>query len=456
MGLPSRIGRYEVELLLGQGGMGRVLLARDTVLGREVALKILRDDLGLPPELKAQLVDRMRQEARTAATLSHPAMVTLHDMGEDAEVGLYLVFERIAGPTLRERLVESGPLPPAEIAQLARGLGAALTHAHAAGVVHRDVKPENVMLSPTGPKLTDFGIARLPDSTLTQGVRGGGGGTVLGTPAYSAPEALAAGTFSASSDQFSLAATLYEALTGARAFPGDEALAVATRVASGKHRAVTAALPALRSFPHIDVIFDRALAKAPRNRFASCEVFGTALAAELEGANAAYLMTPVPRSSIVARATRRWQNTAVVGALAVITALIVGGRLQGSDDRVSLRGVANDFAAATGAPRPSAAAGSPAASHHGRVSPGANNASPPGGAAIPLPPGTPSGSETPGMEPPAMRDAAGESGRRTDLLATSPSGHAEPALDSAASDAGHPPRKVRTLDAVAPADASQP
>src|SRR5271170_6178926 len=168
MDLPDRIGRYDVEHLLGQGGMGRVLLARDTVLGREVALKILRDDLGLTPELKEQLVDRMRQEARAAAALSHPAMVTLHDMGEDEHVGLYLVFERIVGPTLRERLHEKGPLPPTEVARLARALGSALTHAHAAGVVHRDVKPENVMLSPTGPKLTDFGIARMPDSTLTR------------------------------------------------------------------------------------------------------------------------------------------------------------------------------------------------------------------------------------------------------------------------------------------------
>ncbi|MGH7294770.1 MAG: serine/threonine-protein kinase, partial [Polyangiaceae bacterium] len=141
MDLPARIGRYEVELLLGQGGMGRVLLARDTVLGRDVALKILRDDLGLTPELKAQLVERMRQEARAAATLSHPGMVTLHDMGEDEAVGLYLVFERIAGPSLRERLLEGGPLATPEVARLARTLGAALTHAHAAGVVHRDVKP---------------------------------------------------------------------------------------------------------------------------------------------------------------------------------------------------------------------------------------------------------------------------------------------------------------------------
>src|ERR1700733_7340687 len=100
----SRIGRYEVEHLLGQGGMGRVFLARDTVLGREVALKILRDDLGLTPELKTQLVDRMRQEARTAGALWHPAMVPLHDMGEDENAGLYLVFERIVGPTLREQI----------------------------------------------------------------------------------------------------------------------------------------------------------------------------------------------------------------------------------------------------------------------------------------------------------------------------------------------------------------
>src|ERR1700734_3003487 len=195
MDLPGRIGRYDVERLLGEGGMGRVLLARDTVLGREVALKILRDDLGLTPELKTQLVDRMRQEGRPAATLSHPAMVTLHDMGEDENAGLYLVFERIVGRTLREQIEQKGPLAPLEVAQLARGLGSALAHAHAAGVVHRDVKPENVMLSPTGPKLTDFGIARLPDSTLTSA------GTVLGTPAYSAPEGLATGTFGAYSDQ---------------------------------------------------------------------------------------------------------------------------------------------------------------------------------------------------------------------------------------------------------------
>jgi serine/threonine protein kinase len=424
--LPGRIGRYEVEHLLGQGGMGRVLLARDTVLGREVALKILRDDLGLTPELKVQLVERMRQEARAAAALAHPAMVTLHDMGEDDQVGLYLVFERIVGPTLRERLHEKGPLPPAEVAQLARSLGSALTHAHTAGVVHRDVKPENVMLSPVGPKLTDFGIARLPDSTLTRA------STVLGTPAYSAPEALASGSFGSHSDEFSLGATLYEALTGKRAFPGDDALAVATRVATGKHAAPTAVLPALRAFPHVDVIFDRALAKEAKKRFATCEAFGNALAAELEGANAAYLMTPVPRSSIVTRATRRWQNVAALSALAVIVALVVVGRFREPEaDGVSLKSVASAFAASAAMPRLAAVSATGAASHHPRV--------------------------PPGLSASASASSPGLSASSATSPPTTPSGTEHPALDSAPADAGreHTPLDVRAADAVAPPDATQ-
>jgi serine/threonine-protein kinase len=418
MELPARIGRYDVELLLGQGGMGRVLLARDTVLGRAVALKILRDDLGLTPELKTQLVDRMRQEARAAATLSHPGMVTLHDMGEDDSVGLYLVFERIAGLSLRERLAEGGPLATPEVARLARTLGSALTHAHAAGVVHRDVKPENVMLSAVGPKLTDFGIARMPDSTLTRAT------TVLGTPAYSAPEALASGTFGPESDQFSLAATLYEALTGQRAFAGDDALAVATRVATAKHAAPTAVLPALSGFAHVDVIFDRALAKDEKKRFASCEAFGNALAAELEGANAGYQSTPVPRWSIATRRTRKLQNAAILAGLLVIAALVVIGRFRtDQDDGVSLRSVASAFAASATMTHPSAAA----ATHHAR---------PPGPA-----------SSAPAMPGPSSSSA---------IPATSPSGSDHAALDSAPADAGreHSAADARAADPVPP-DASQ-
>ena len=342
MDLPGRVGRYDVERMLGEGGMGRVFLARDTVLGRRVAVKILRDDLDLTPELTTQLFERMRHEARAAAALSHPGMVTLHDMGHDDKVGLFLVFELIDGPTLRERLECGGPLAPGDVAAVARVLGAALKHAHDAGVIHRDVKPENVMLARGGAKLTDFGIARLPDSTLTRAT------TMLGTPAYSAPEALASAAFGALSDEFSLAATLYEALTGARAFAGEDALAVATRVATAKHVRPTAALPRLSAFVHVDAIFDRALAKEARSRFASCAVFCEVLASELDGSNPG-LVTPVPRSSIVPRATRRWQNGAALLALGVIAALVVAGRLQGADDGVSLQSVASAFAATAGA-----------------------------------------------------------------------------------------------------------
>ena len=387
MDLPSRIGRYDVVRLLGEGGMGRVLLARDTGLGREVALKILRDDLGLPQELRTELLERMRQEARAVAAISHPAMVTLHDIGQDEQVGLYLVFERIVGPTLRERIQEAGALPPGDVAQLARALGSALSHGHAAGVVHRDVKPENVMLSPSGPKLADFGIARLPDSTLTRAT------SVLGTPAYSAPEALASGEFSAASDQFSLAATLYEALTGERAFPGQDALAVAARVASGKPPAATEAHPPLRLYPHLDVILDRALAKDPKRRFASCEAFGASLASELEGRGG--FETPTPRMSLATRTTRRWQNRAIAGGLLVIATLVVAGRVQAPPDNgISLRTVASAFAASAALPRT-------AATHHPRPTLSATGS-------VPLP-------------------------------ATPPSGSDHPALDSAPSDAGRDP-----------------
>src|SRR5262245_11789385 len=180
--LPKSVGRYEVVRLLGEGSMGRVLLAHDPVLDRDVAVKHLRGDLKIPRDVREGLIKRMRHEARAAARVPHPNLVVLHDMGEDPAVGLFLVFEYVEGPTLKQRIAREGRLPPAEAARLAAGLGEALTTAHEAGILHRDVKPENVMLARTGGKIADFGIARIPDSTLTH--QGG----LMGTPAYSAPE----------------------------------------------------------------------------------------------------------------------------------------------------------------------------------------------------------------------------------------------------------------------------
>jgi serine/threonine-protein kinase len=265
------IGRYQPVRLLGRGAMGRVLLGHDPVVDRRVAIKLLRDDLVIPPEQKDALIDRMRQEARASARVQHPNIVALYDMGEDPELGLYLVFEYAEGMTLEQR-IQRGKLGAEAGAKLARELGDALTTAHAVGVLHRDIKPQNIIMTPTGAKIADFGIARVPDSTLT---RDGG---LLGTPAYSAPESITKGTFSPFSDQFSLAATLYEALSQTRAFPGEDAVSVATRI-------TTDVPPGIADFcgldPHVDSILLRGLSKVPSERFPSARELGEALAEAL-------------------------------------------------------------------------------------------------------------------------------------------------------------------------------
>jgi serine/threonine protein kinase len=252
--------------------MGQVLLARDRVLEREVAIKLLRDDLAISEEVREALVTRMRHEARAAARVTHPNLVILHDMGEDEVLGLYLVFEYLDGPTLKQRVSE-GRMPARQVARIARELGSALTFAHERGVLHRDVKPENVLITKTGAKLADFGIARVPDSTLTRQVG------LLGTPAYSAPETFRETKFSPASDQFSLAATLYEALSGQRAFPGDDALTVANRIANEHPSPIG---PVLGYSGSVDAVFARALSKSPAARYATCRDFGIALVEALD------------------------------------------------------------------------------------------------------------------------------------------------------------------------------
>lgn len=348
-------GRYEVALPIAEGRLGKVLLARDPVLGRQVALKALNGDSDLSADAKDRLAARFREAGRAFAALSHPGFSALHDAGEDGSGAPYLVFELVKGPTLRERLA-SGPLPPAEVAAIARALGAALTHAHGVDFVHGDVKPENIMLSPVGPKLTDPGLAWLVREQTA-------------TP-YD--------------DQLGLATSLYEALTG-KPVPR-----------AGPRQPPSSIAPHLRSFPHVDTIFDRALAADPRKRFSSCDVLGNVLATELEGLESGRL-APASVSSIVPRATRRWQNAAAGVAVLVICALVVLGRQRRSPgDGVSLRSVSSAFFVAI-APHGAAPA------HHPRPLPAAPASTPAGEASIvPAEPAAPASDASPGsLAPPS-------------------------------------------------------
>lgn len=210
-------GRYVLEEKVAVGGMAAVWRAHDEVLARTVAVKILHDDLTRQPAIR----ERFRREAIAAAKLVHPAIVSLFDTGLDGDL-VYLVIEFIEGETLADVLVD-GPLDPGEAARVGIRVAQALGHAHERGIIHRDVKPANVLLGRDGNvKVTDFGIAKAADDpTLTAT------GRVMGTAAYVAPEQLRGEEVDAAADFYSLGLVLFEALTGQQAFTGGDPIAVA-------------------------------------------------------------------------------------------------------------------------------------------------------------------------------------------------------------------------------------
>src|SRR5512140_3342860 len=226
----SRLGPYEILAPLGAGGMGEVYRARDTRLGRDVAVKVLPAHLTDRPEARA----RFEREARTAGALNHPNICTLHDGGREGDVD-FLVMELIEGESLAARLAR-GPLPLAEALRIGAQIADALDRAHRAGVIHRDLKPGNIMLTKSGAKLMDFGLARAvglagPGSgsshtlaTMTHSPTVGKAltaeGTLLGTFQYMSPEQLEGAEADARSDIWALGCVLYEMATGRRAFEG--------------------------------------------------------------------------------------------------------------------------------------------------------------------------------------------------------------------------------------------
>ncbi|MDQ5820634.1 MAG: protein kinase, partial [Actinomycetota bacterium] len=253
--------RYELQELVGTGGMSSVYKARDRLLERLVALKILHPHHSSDEDF----VERFRREARSVAQLSHPNIVTVIDRGDD-DGRQFIVFEYVEGENLKEVVSREGPLPLRRALELALQIGRGLAFAHSQGLVHRDVKPQNVLMNGDDQaKVTDFGIARSIDVDVgvTQT------GTVLGTSAYIAPEQASGGDITPQTDVYSFGVVLYELLTGEVPFPGESFVAVAM-----KH--INDPVPDLREQraeipPRLAAAVQRSLAKEPEQRFTSMD-----------------------------------------------------------------------------------------------------------------------------------------------------------------------------------------
>lgn len=263
-------GRYELGGLLGRGGMAEVFAGNDRRLDRPVAVKLLLPAMAARPEIRT----RFEAEARAAASLSHPNAVAVFDTGEHRGIA-FIVMERLPGETLADR-IGAGPVDPAWLRTIATEVLSALGAAHAVGLVHRDVKPGNILLAADGrAKVADFGIAKSAEA------RGRGDitatGELLGTPAYLAPERLDGAPATPASDLWAVGVVLYEALTGTKPFTGETPLATARAVAAGTPRRLSQLRPDLD--PVLVATVERAMAPDPAARFASAGDMAAALAA---------------------------------------------------------------------------------------------------------------------------------------------------------------------------------
>jgi len=252
--------RYRIVRKLGAGGMANVYLAEDQTLGRGVAIKILNDRYATDE----QFIERFRREAKHAASLSHPNIVSIYDRGE-AEGTYYIAMEHLDGRSLKELIVARGPAPVQVAIDFARQILAALRFAHRHGIVHRDIKPHNVLVDGDGRvKVTDFGIARAgAASQMTEA------GSIIGTAQYLSPEQAKGAPVDQRSDLYSLGIVLYELLTGTVPFAGDTPVEIAMKHLSTPPEPPSARVPAIPR--DVDLVVTRALAKDPARRYASAE-----------------------------------------------------------------------------------------------------------------------------------------------------------------------------------------
>jgi eukaryotic-like serine/threonine-protein kinase len=333
-------GRYELEELVGHGGMSSVYKAHDSLLERNVALKVLHEQYNADEEF----VERFKREARSVAQLQHPNIVTVIDRGEE-DGRQYIVFEYIDGENLKEHVVKKGRLDVGEALEIGAEVARALAFAHQHGLVHRDVKPQNVLLNGDGrAKVTDFGIARSVD---VEGMTSTG--MVLGTSNYIAPEQASGQPVDAYTDVYALGVVLYELLAGEVPFPGESFVAVAMKHV---HEPPPNLLEKRPEVPlRVAGAVDRALEKDPDERFPTMDAFAAELEAclaELDRDEDGDATMVIPRLR-TRRGRRAWRVPAgvallaLLGTAAILTGLFMLGRGEGktAGAAIGLQGIAS-------------------------------------------------------------------------------------------------------------------
>jgi serine/threonine protein kinase len=333
-------GRYRLGEVIGRGGMADVYDGIDERLERAVAVKLLRSEMAVRDDIRI----RFQAEARAAAGLSHPNAVAVFDTGEHEGVP-FLVMERLPGQTLAD-CINAGPLDPEWLCPAAAGVLGALAVAHAAGIVHRDVKPGNILITADGTaKIADFGIAKSLPSGDEARADLTASGQVLGTPAYLAPERLEGAPATPQSDLWAFGVVLYEALAGRKPFDGPSPLAVARAVADGVHVPLGTVRPDLD--PGLVATVERAMALDPADRFATADAMAAALAGSARAGGETVEDVPhdgtlvlpaplVPRRTVprpAAHGPILWKRRSVriwsLAALAVVVLLFLVLRPQG-------------------------------------------------------------------------------------------------------------------------------
>ncbi len=334
----ERIGRFEVVKELGRGAMGAVHLARDPLIDRAVAIKTIAMT-GLSDAEREAYRQRFFREAQAAGKLSHGGIVTIYDVGEDEATRLpYIVMEFVAGRTLADLLDEAaGPLPREQALRWICQVAQALSFAHARGIIHRDVKPANIMIDGEGnAKLTDFGIARLRHTQLTTA------GDLLGTPAYMSPEQVQGNPVDSRSDIFSLGILLYWTLTGSKPFDGENPGEVMFKIAYQDPAPATQLAPSLA--PGFDYVIARALAKDPAHRYADAREIALDIEDLLAGrAPRSQATAPPLPAAATAAPPKPTERTVMVPAAEMVLPLPAAGKPQrrATDAKVVLAAAAH-------------------------------------------------------------------------------------------------------------------